>query len=181
VSEGLLGVSGSATGESEAAARRKCLRESRLLEQRFRGLLGAVPDAVLIINDDGRIALLGANAELMFGYGRQELLGQPLEMLLQVVVRAVAQDADRLRVEVEDHGIGIAADDIALLFVEFQQLDGGLGRRHLGTGLGLALTRRIVEAQGGRVGVQSTRGVGSLFYAILPQRLDAATGTNHVG
>jgi len=73
------------------------------------------------------------------------------------------------RLEVEDSGIGIAADDLPRLFVEFQQLDIGAAKKYGGTGLGLALTKRIVEAQGGQVGVRSTPGSGSLFYAVLPR------------
>jgi CheY-like chemotaxis protein len=78
--------------------------------------------------------------------------------------------------EVEDTGPGIAPEDIERLFVEFQQLDAGAAKQHGGTGLGLALTRRLVEAQGGSVGVRSTLGQGCVFHAILPRRtpLDAA-------
>jgi signal transduction histidine kinase/DNA-binding response OmpR family regulator len=87
----------------------------------------------------------------------------------RVVVRAKGEDADHFRLEVEDTGIGIRADDLKRLFVEFQQLDDGPAKGHVGTGLGLALTKRIVEAQGGRVGVQSAPGRGSLFFAVLPR------------
>jgi signal transduction histidine kinase len=86
----------------------------------------------------------------------------------RVVVRTMTTADGRVRLEVEDSGIGIAAEDIPRLFVEFQQLDSGLARRHEGTGLGLALTRRIVEAHGGEVGVRSRPGQGSLFFAVLP-------------
>jgi len=55
------------------------------------------------------------------------------------------------------------------LFTDFQQLHAGRHRSQ-GTGLGLALTKRIVEAQGGRVGVESTPGQGSVFFAILPRK-----------
>jgi CheY-like chemotaxis protein len=71
---------------------------------------------------------------------------------------------------VQDTGAGIPPEGLPRLFVEFQQLDGGAAKKHAGTGLGLALTKRIVEAQGGSVGVQSTPGVGSVFHAILPLR-----------
>jgi PAS domain S-box-containing protein len=87
----------------------------------------------------------------------------------QVTVRARAEEDGFFRLEVEDTGIGIGAEDLGRLFVEFQQLDTSPAKRFAGTGLGLALTKRIVEAQGGRVGVRSTPGVGSLFWAILPR------------
>jgi signal transduction histidine kinase len=85
----------------------------------------------------------------------------------RVTVRALPEGDRRFRLEVEDTGIGVAPADIERLFVEFQQLDAGLNKQHQGTGLGLALTRRLVEAQGGTIGVTSTPGVGSVFYAVL--------------
>lgn len=87
----------------------------------------------------------------------------------QVTIRLRAEGEDAFRLEVEDSGIGIQPENLGRLFVEFQQLDAGLTKQYQGTGLGLALTRRIVEAQGGRVGVQSTPGQGSTFFAILPR------------
>ncbi len=85
----------------------------------------------------------------------------------RVTVRACAQGATHFRIEVEDTGIGIAASDLPRLFTEYQQLDAGHARQHQGTGLGLALTRRLVEAQHGSVGVRSTEGVGSVFHLLL--------------
>jgi len=87
----------------------------------------------------------------------------------RVVVRATLEDRDHFRIEVEDNGIGIQPDDLGRLFVEFQQLDAGSGKKFSGTGLGLALTKRIVEAQAGRVGVLSIYGAGSTFFAVLPR------------
>lgn len=88
-----------------------------------------------------------------------------------VTVRVRPHGEDWFRLEVEDRGEGISPADIQHLFTEFRQLDSGLNKRHQGTGLGLALTKRIVEAQGGRVGVQSEPGKGSIFWAILPRSL----------
>ena len=88
----------------------------------------------------------------------------------RIYVRAHAVEPDMFRLEVEDTGIGIAEADLGRLFADFQQLDTGLTKKHAGTGLGLALTKRLVEAQGGRVGVLSTVGKGSTFYAVLPRR-----------
>ena len=85
-----------------------------------------------------------------------------------VAVRARREGSDTFRVEVEDDGIGISEADLGRLFVEFQQLDAGASKRHAGTGLGLALTKRLVEAQGGSVGVRSDAGRGSTFHAVLP-------------
>jgi signal transduction histidine kinase len=87
----------------------------------------------------------------------------------RVVVRAKAEDGDHFRIEVEDNGIGIQPKDMGRLFVEFQQLDAGSAKKFSGTGLGLALTKRIVEAQAGRVGVHSVPGEGSRFFAVLPR------------
>jgi nitrogen-specific signal transduction histidine kinase len=66
-------------------------------------------------------------------------------------------------------GVGIRAEDMDRLFVEFQQFDATTTKKYPGTGLGLALTKKIVEAQGGKIGVRSDYGRGSTFYAILPR------------
>ncbi|MFL5309324.1 MAG: response regulator [Myxococcales bacterium] len=87
-----------------------------------------------------------------------------------VTVRASPEGADFFRLEVHDTGSGIEPADLSRLFVAFQQLDAGATKKHAGTGLGLALTKRIVEAQGGSVGVRSTPGVGSVFHAVLPRQ-----------
>ncbi|HTF93859.1 MAG TPA: ATP-binding protein [Verrucomicrobiae bacterium] len=86
-----------------------------------------------------------------------------------VRVQLRAEKPGCFRIAVEDSGIGIRNEDIGKLFKEFQQIDNSMGKQSSGTGLGLALTKRIVEGQGGRVGVLSTPGHGSLFYAVLPR------------
>jgi PAS domain S-box-containing protein len=78
-------------------------------------------------------------------------------------------DESRLRLQVQDSGIGIKPEDLDKLFIEFRQLDSGPARRHQGTGLGLALTKRIVEFQGGTIEVESKPGKGSTFTVILPR------------
>jgi protein-histidine pros-kinase len=87
----------------------------------------------------------------------------------RVRVRVGPEGEDEFRIEVEDAGIGIKTEDIGRLFVEFQQLDASTAKKFPGTGLGLALTKRIVEEQGGRVGVESAPGRGSVFFAVLPR------------
>ena len=83
------------------------------------------------------------------------------------VVLSCEEAADnRLRIEIADTGIGIPPDGIEKLFRPFERLtsdEAGIG----GTGLGLALSKRLVEAMGGSIGVDSTVGVGSKFYIEL--------------
>ncbi len=86
-----------------------------------------------------------------------------------ITIRVSAEGDEHFRLEVEDSGIGIAPPDLGKLFVEFQQLESGTAKRHQGTGLGLALTKRLVEAQRGTVGVTSEQGKGSTFFAVLPR------------
>jgi protein-histidine pros-kinase len=95
----------------------------------------------------------------------------------RVTLRMAPEGGEHFRLEVEDTGIGIHPEDLGRLFVEFQQLDVGAAKKYGGTGLGLALTRRIVEAQGGSVGVESTPGKGSRFFAVLPRAGPAAALT----
>ncbi|BAY63759.1 multi-sensor hybrid histidine kinase [Calothrix brevissima NIES-22] len=73
-----------------------------------------------------------------------------------------------LQITVRDTGIGISAADMNKLFKPFIQIDTALNRQYVGTGLGLALVKRIVELHGGRVGLTSQLGVGSCFTIELP-------------
>jgi PAS domain S-box-containing protein len=82
--------------------------------------------------------------------------------------------ADEIQVVIWDTGIGIEPQDLQRIFLEFEQLDSTYARQQQGTGLGLALTRRLVEAHGGRLTVQSTVGQGSTFTFVLPRTLSSA-------
>jgi len=70
--------------------------------------------------------------------------------------------------QVEDTGIGIAEEQQPLLFQKFKQLDSPYRREYSGIGLGLALTKHLVELHGGIIEVKSTVGVGSIFTAFIP-------------
>ncbi|MGL5060561.1 MAG: ATP-binding protein, partial [Microcoleus sp.] len=80
----------------------------------------------------------------------------------------VNQSTPYFCLEVKDSGIGIPRDRWHLLFRPFQQVDSSLRRRHDGTGLGLALTKRLAELHGGTVSFQSACGEGSVFRVWLP-------------
>jgi signal transduction histidine kinase len=69
---------------------------------------------------------------------------------------------------VADTGIGIPADELDAIFDEFRQVDGSSTRLYGGTGLGLALSRRLAELLGGRLAAQSVAGEGSRFRFLLP-------------
>jgi PAS domain S-box-containing protein len=85
-----------------------------------------------------------------------------------VQITADCDDSARLRLRVRDTGVGISPADFQKLFVEFQQLDTSATRRFGGTGLGLALTKKIIEFQHGSISVESAVGQGSTFTVIWP-------------
>jgi signal transduction histidine kinase len=85
-------------------------------------------------------------------------------------VRLVAKrEEGGVRIDVVDHGVGIAPDDVPRIFEQFQQLDGSISRRVGGVGLGLHLCARGTVALGGRIEVESTQGKGSTFSVWLPR------------
>ena len=87
----------------------------------------------------------------------------------QVVVTLAERGAE-IEIRVADEGVGIRAEHQNLIFEKFFQVDGGSTRRVGGTGLGLYLTKRLVEAHDGRIWVESEPGVGSVFVVVLPRR-----------
>jgi PAS domain S-box-containing protein len=85
-----------------------------------------------------------------------------------VQIASAMSPQQQLLITVTDTGVGIRAEDLPKLFVEFQQLESGPTRRHGGTGLGLALTKRLIELQGGSISVISQPAQGTSFIVTLP-------------
>lgn len=131
------------------------------LEARKHKLAIEPSDRVLVQADRGRLRQVLLN-----------LLSNAIKFTTdggRIAVSARLEDADRVRISVSDSGIGIAPEDQAKLFQEFVQLDASASRRYEGTGLGLALSKRLVELHGGTIGVESQLGKGSTFWFTLPR------------
>ncbi|MBD3868139.1 MAG: response regulator [Acidobacteria bacterium] len=94
----------------------------------------------------------------------------------KIILSASPRGRD-LVVRVSDNGIGIPAEDLPNIFQEFYQVDGTYTRKHQGTGLGLALVRRMIELHGGTVDVESQPDQGSTFTMVFPDcvRIQAAS------
>ena len=89
------------------------------------------------------------------------------------VVVTVRATSNEVHVIVRDTGIGIPAHALKELFQDFHQLEAGDGRRYEGTGVGLALSRRLARALGGEIEVRSRQGEGSTFTLVLPRMAPA--------
>jgi len=138
---------------------------AQLEARRHRLALEPAPDAVTVTADRGRVLQillnLLSNAIKFTPEGGQVTLAARLE--------GGEGGGRHVRVAVSDTGIGIAPEDQARLFQEFVQLDAAPSRRYEGTGLGLALSKRLVELHGGAIGVESALGKGSTFWFTLPR------------
>ena len=122
--------------------------------------------------------LLSADTQTL--WADEQRLKQMLVNLLSNAVKFTAEGgrislqarldatAGEVRFIVHDTGIGIAPDRLQYLFQPFSQLDSTLSRKYGGTGLGLALVRRLAELHGGRVEVQSDAQTGTRFTIVLP-------------
>jgi signal transduction histidine kinase len=73
-----------------------------------------------------------------------------------------------LHIAVQDSGIGMSEEDLAKLFTPYFRSDNPMAREQPGTGLGLTITRGIVEGHGGQIWVESTLGTGTTFHFTVP-------------
>ncbi|SDX34935.1 PAS domain S-box protein [Thiocapsa roseopersicina] len=145
------------------------LRDSAALmaeRARVRGLALAVEQDPLLEREPILIGDATRLRQILLNY-----VGNAIKFTEQGLIRMRARIIETgeedilLRLEVEDSGIGIPAEDQERLFRAFEQLDASTTRRYGGTGLGLAINRRLAELMGGAVGVESRPGAGSLFWA----------------
>ena len=134
------------------------IERAELDERRVRQILiNLLSNAIKFTPEAGKVKLSG-----YLRYGRQLLAESRLDR------SPVNNSTPYLCLEVSDTGIGIPKEKQGLLFRPFQQLDSSLTRRHEGTGLGLALTKRLAELHGGTVSVESEENQGSAFRVWLP-------------
>jgi PAS domain S-box-containing protein len=117
-------------------------------------------DPLLVMGDSHRLQQIVSNLL------SNALKFTPADGVVSVITRA---DADMACCEVRDTGEGIAAEFLPHIFEKFRQADGGSARRFKGLGLGLAITKQLVEAHGGAISVSSDgRGKGAAFVVKLP-------------
>jgi signal transduction histidine kinase/CheY-like chemotaxis protein len=127
-------------------------------------LFNLLNNAVKFTPEGGRISLTARRVDLST---RQVV--KPSEPIDPLTTRPVDATGEFLEIRVSDTGVGIRAEDLPRLFREFTQLETTYDRRHEGAGLGLALTRRLVQMHGGRIWAESQgAGKGSTFTVLLP-------------
>jgi two-component system, OmpR family, sensor kinase len=121
------------------------------------------------INVAENLPFMRADAD-RFGQIMHNLLGNALRHTPRggTVTVCVRREVTVIRFEIRDSGPGIAAADRPRVFERFWRAERSRSREHGGSGLGLAIARELVEAQGGRIGVESEIGVGSNFWFTLP-------------
>lgn len=146
------------------------LNQAYLDERRVRQIvINLLSNAVKFTPENGKIKLSGRLA-----YGGE------IDTDYRPDCSPINSSTPYLCLEVQDSGIGIPEDRLHLLFCPFQQVDASLTRRHEGTGLGLALVKRLAELHGGTISMTSKVNQGSIFRVWLPltemrQELNVAT------
>jgi len=140
--------------------------DERKLKQILYNLLS---NAIKFTPDGGAVTLQAGRC------ARSEVAPDPT-MPARMLPLPPGGEQEYLAISVKDTGPGMSEEDLQKLFEPFTQVDSSLARRHSGTGLGLALVRRLAELHGGTVGVASSPGVGSTFCVWLPILAPAPQG-----
>ncbi|MFA5144309.1 MAG: HAMP domain-containing sensor histidine kinase [Candidatus Omnitrophota bacterium] len=99
--------------------------------------------------------------------------------VIKIVSAKYSADGDFIKVSVKDTGIGIDRKDFEKIFDKFRQSDSSLTRKFPGSGVGLAICKRVIELHDGKVWVESEVGKGSTFHFILPLKRGKAHGKNN--
>jgi PAS domain S-box-containing protein len=99
----------------------------------------------------------------------------------RIAVRAEVDGDDRIRIVVRDTGIGMRQEDVENAFVPFKQIDTTLTRRYLGAGIGLSLTRRLVEAHGAEIAIMSRPNKGTTVTVVFPPERTIRSGKRMAG
>ncbi|HNX10142.1 MAG TPA: PAS domain S-box protein, partial [Methanothrix sp.] len=126
---------------------------------------GDIPDA--IEGDEARIRQILVN--LLSNAVKFTERGK-IAVRCEAINLAPAQDKLEIHISVEDTGIGISRETMGRLFHPFSQADASTSRKYGGNGLGLAISKRLVELMGGRIWAESTVGKGSTFHFAFPTR-----------
>jgi signal transduction histidine kinase len=129
------------------------------------GLLGG--DRIVVRRPRHAVTLTYDRSKI--GHAVYHLVDNALKYSEGEVLVEVVEHQDEVEVSVTDTGPGIYSGDLPLLFRRFRQLDGSSTRTQGGTGIGLYLARRVVEAHGGRIWCDSRLGRGSRFAFTLPR------------
>jgi len=129
------------------------------------------PETIIMHSDEGRVSQILRN-----------FVSNAIKFTErgEIVVRAV-RDGTFVRFEVRDTGLGIAEEDRARIFREFEQVDNSVQRRVRGTGLGLPVSSKLARLLGGAIDLQSTPGVGSTFSLRIPIQARGLDGAERRG
>jgi len=87
------------------------------------------------------------------------------------IVITIGHKADNAQIEIKDSGLGIAPEDLPMIWERFYIGDKSRSRSQGGTGLGLAIIKKIIETHGGNISVRSKLGEGTIFTIILPKEM----------
>ena len=136
-----------------------CQLSTPLIGDKNLTLINDIPTDVKMVDaDENRVQQIMHN-----------LLGNAIKFTEEGSVRVYAEEEDGyLAISISDTGIGIPKDKFGVIFETFQQGDGSTAREFGGTGLGLSVTKSLVDIHGGTVGVESEIGEGSIFTFTLP-------------